>query len=58
MYAIKQQWVIWGPRVPQFQINQPWLVGYNGEIQLGNCGWHNVLHRLWIDQELKEEMGH
>ena len=58
MYAIKQQWVIWGPRVPQFQINQPWLVGYNGEIQLGNCGWHNVFHRLWIDHELKEEMGH
>ena len=31
MYAIEQHSYIWGPRVPSFVVNQPWVVGYNGE---------------------------
>ena len=58
MYAIKQQWFIWGPRTPNIQLSQPWLVGYNGEIGLGSCSWQIPFARLWIDQELKEEMGY
>ena len=58
MYAIQQQWFIRGSRTPQFNLNQPWVVGYIGETQLGNCGWGRVFARLWIDQDLKKEMGH
>ena len=32
-YAIQQKWFIWGSRTPQFNLNQPWVVGYNGETQ-------------------------
>ena len=58
MYAIRQQWIVWGPRTPNIQLGQPWLVGFNGEIGLGACSWQLPFSRLWIDQELKEEMGH
>ena len=58
MYAIRQQWFIWGSRTPQFSLNQPWVVGYSGETGLGSCGWGPVFTRLWIDQDLKKEMGH
>ncbi len=42
MYAIRQQWFIWGSKTPQINLNQPWVVGYSGEAYLGNCGWGNV----------------
>ena len=58
MYAIRQQWIVWGPRTPNIQLGQPWLVGFNGEIGLGACSWQLPFSRLWIDQQLKEEMGH
>ena len=51
--------MIWGPEVPTYQATQPWLIGYNGEFAIGSLGqFHNVLTRLWIDSELKKEMGH
>ena len=51
--------MIWGPEVPTYQATQPWLIGYNGEFTIGALGqFHNVLTRLWIDSELKKEMGH
>ena len=57
MYIIKNHWYIWGGRAPQFNANQPWLIGYNGEMQMGNMALNGVFARLWIDQELKKEMG-
>ena len=57
MYVIKNHWYIWGGRAPQFNVNQPWLIGYNGEMQMGNMDFNGVFARLWIDQDLKKEMG-
>ena len=34
MYALEQYWTIYGPLLPQFSVNQPWLIGYNGEMIL------------------------
>ena len=34
MYLIEQQWFIWGPKVPLFNAAQPWIKGYNGEVEL------------------------
>ena len=58
MYYIKKQWAIWGPRVPRYHFAQPWLGGYNGEYTLGGGQNTTIYSRLWIDQELKESMGH
>ena len=55
--VIEQHMQIWGPLAPQFQVNNPWVKGYNGEYSLGEIQYHTVLARLWIDQDLKREMG-
>ena len=57
MSVIEQHNQIWGPLAPQFQVNNPWVKGYNGEYSLGEIQYHPVLARLWIDQDLKREMG-
>ena len=57
MYSIEQHWFIWSPAVPMYLVSQPWLKGYNGEATMGNWQFNELYARLWIDQELKAEMG-
>ncbi len=57
-YAIEKFWTIWGPMAPQYLGIQPWVKGFNGETILGNGQYNTVFTRLWIDQDLKKEMGH
>jgi len=56
MYAIEQHVYIWGPRAPSFSVAQPWIVGYNGEMQVGNAGWTLPYARIWVDSQLKAEL--
>ena len=57
-YIVANHWILWGGRVPHFQASQPWVKGYNGETNLG-FGMERTMmfSRLWIDQDLKKEMG-
>ena len=57
MDVIERHNQIWGPLAPQFQVNQPWVKGFNGEYSIGDMQYNSILYRLWIDQELKKEMG-
>ena len=57
MYAIAQHWLIWGPDSPHYHVSQPWFKGYNGEGYLGNWQFLDLFARVWIDQDLKAEMG-
>ena len=57
IHIAEQHWTIAGPRVPSFMVTQPWLVGYSGEVELGEMDRAIILSRLWIDQDLKAEMG-
>ena len=57
MRVAEQHWTVAGPRVPSFMVTQPWLVGYSGEVELGEMDRAIILSRLWIDQDLKAEMG-
>ncbi len=59
-YAMSRHWLIWGPMSPIFYYAQPWVAGYNGELDNG-LGWGKdatLFARLWIDSALKKEMGH
>ena len=58
MYAIEQHNYLGGPIVPSFTATQPWLIGYNGEMQMGNCGWTEPYARMWIDSQLKAELNY
>ena len=53
----EQLWTIRGPKAPLFGATQPWLKGYNGETELGPTGRTAVFQYLWIDQDLKRELG-
>ena len=48
---------MWLPMAPMYQASHPWVGGFNGETRLGNSKFHTILARLWIDQDLKREMG-
>ena len=54
----EMHWIIWGTESPYFNANQPWVKGYNGELPLGASEPNWPLPYLWIDQDLKEAMGH
>ena len=58
---LRRTWLhpsIWFLKVPGYAVVQPWLVGYNGERDLGPMQRNGAMWaRLWIDWELKEAMG-
>ena len=45
-------------RVPLIMLHQPWLKGYRGEYGGAFEGFHRVLMYAWVDQDLKQKMGH
>ena len=57
-YEIEQKWCLWGPIAPGYIAIQPWVKGYNAELNLGANQYNTVFTRLWIDSDLKKEMGH
>ena len=55
-YLTELHWFLWSPRVPQYFVMQPWIVGYNGELRLGFMDRGPVIFaRLWIDEQLRDE---
>ena len=57
LYAIENHWQIWGPKTPTWWAVQPWVMGYNGEFSLGPNEDSLISSRVWIDSQLKKEMG-
>ena len=57
LYAIGNHWQIWGPKTPTWWAVQPWVMGYNGEFSLGPNEDSLISSRVWIDSQLKKEMG-
>jgi peptide/nickel transport system substrate-binding protein len=52
----KQQYYVWGMKVQQFNVAQPWLIGYNGEYHLGlQQRYSQLFARMWLDQERKAQ---
>ncbi|MDE0447915.1 MAG: ABC transporter substrate-binding protein [Spirochaetaceae bacterium] len=58
MYGIEQFWHVWGGMAPQIVPVQPWVIGYNGELNLGSGQYWLQYSRMWIDSALKQEMGY
>ena len=57
LYMLSQHWQLWGPVEPAYNVTQPWVKGHNGEYYMGSWNWNAVYARVWIDQNLKEQMG-
>ena len=57
MHTMENHWWIWGPKAGKYMAIQPWVEGYSGEVHFGGQHRLPILARLWIDQDLKKEMG-
>ena len=57
-HITEQHYTLFGGRVPRFHVTWPWVVGFNGEQQLGEMDRNQIWARLWIDQDLKNAMGY
>ena len=57
-HYIRHHFQIYGVKAPGFSVAQPWLKGWNGETFLQDMDNHLTLVRLWLDLDLKAEMGY
>ena len=55
-YGTSQFFYTAGPITTGYIFWQPWLKGYQGERQLQAVALAPTWARVWIDQELKEEI--
>ena len=59
MHQIADHYYVWYLKIPNYNVVQPWLVGYNGEYFLGfQQRYAQIFARTWIDSELKAQMGY
>ena len=56
-YTISGHFQVWTGKAPGFQVAHPWVKGWNGETFMSDMDLHQVLARLWLDRQLKKEMG-
>ena len=57
-YIIDQQWQIALPGTYAYTFWWPWLKDYHGVSLVGFINVHTYLAYVWMDQDLKEEMGY
>ena len=57
MEYIRQMISPYFPVYPLYMLHQPWLKGYRGELGGGFEEYTFILPYVWIDQELKQDMG-
>ncbi len=36
----------------------PWMKNYYGETNIGDNDFHTIMAYVWIDQDMKKDMGH
>ena len=58
LYFAAQHPGTWIARPSSFSLHWPWLGSYNGEIAIGGGLNHTPFAFCWVDQELKEQLGH
>ena len=56
--TVREHWGLNKSIAPFFSVNQPWVIGFNGEFNMGRDRGNSFVARFWIDSELKEAMGH
>jgi len=52
-YILEQAWIIPTPAYYQFNVWQPWLKNYHGELSVGNVERFLWAKWVWVDQDLK-----
>jgi hypothetical protein len=57
-YFLDQAYVVTAPHYAQSNFYWPWLKNYSGEYMIGYYDQYYWAAYIWIDEALKESMGH
>ena len=57
LLILRNHYYVWAGKGAKFNVNQPWVKGYNGEAMLGHVQYAASVARLWLDRDLKKSMG-
>ncbi len=57
-YVLDQAFVIQNPDCPRYVMYWPWIRNYSGERSIGYFWVHSWPQYVWLDEDMKEEMGH
>jgi len=57
-YILEQAWAVPLPPAYGYVAWWPWLKDYAGETSIGYYNWYDYVKYVWLDQELKKEMGY
>ncbi|MFC1900268.1 ABC transporter substrate-binding protein [Chloroflexota bacterium] len=57
-YVQDQAWVIQNPDYPRYVMYWPWIKNYSGERSIGYFWVHSWPQFVWIDEDMKSNMGH
>jgi peptide/nickel transport system substrate-binding protein len=57
-YAADQAWVIATPRYPMYTFWWPWIKNYSGESGVGYGSGDYWVRLVWVDKDLKKQMGY
>ena len=56
-FIIEQAPGVWLPVPHVYRMWQPWILGYNGEYNVGYDNQHVYMQYIWIDQAKKKSLG-
>jgi peptide/nickel transport system substrate-binding protein len=58
-HVLEYSWGIWLPAPSRYNMWQPWIQNYHGEINIASSSIAGAWRiYVWIDQELKTSMGY
>jgi peptide/nickel transport system substrate-binding protein len=57
-YVLEQAWCIQSPVPYVYTVWWPWIKGFHGEYSPGICNEFRWAKYVWIDQDLKKQMGY
>ena len=57
-YVLDQAFAIQNPDCPRYVMYWPWIRNYSGERSIGYFWVHSWPQFVWLDEDLRKEMGH
>ncbi|MEE8419450.1 MAG: ABC transporter substrate-binding protein, partial [Dehalococcoidales bacterium] len=57
-HVLEESWGIWLPARSIFNMWQPWIQNFNGEVNWGSSLGFTFRQYIWLDTELKDSLGY
>jgi peptide/nickel transport system substrate-binding protein len=57
-YVLDQVWMLPGPQDSPYTFWWPWVKNYSGEVHVGYFDGQSWTQYIWLDLDMKKEMGY